>query len=147
MREKGFSLIELTVVLVIMIAGAALVGPHISAGRETSQLKAAARDLASALRYARGQSLISQKEVYVSIDLDSNEYQLSARDKVYKIAEDIDISLVTAQSEQTGEGQGNIRFFPDGSSTGGRITLKGSNDNEWLVDVNWLTGHVQILDE
>ncbi len=147
MREKGFSLIELTVVLVIMIAGAALVGPHISAGRETSQLKAAARDLASALRYARGQSLISQKEVYVSIDLDENEYRLSSRDKVYKVAEDIDISLVTAQSEQTGEGQGNIRFFPDGSSTGGRITLMGNNEVEWLVDINWLTGHVQIIDE
>jgi len=146
MKEQGFSLIELTIVMVIMVAGVAVVGPNISSGRDSSQIKAAARDFASALRYARGQSLISQKEVFVSIDLDNNEYQLSNREKVYQVDEDIDISLVTAQSEQTGAGQGNIRFFSDGSSTGGRITLAGV-DNKWLVDVNWLTGHVQLINE
>jgi general secretion pathway protein H len=146
MKQQGFSLIELTIVLVIMIAGAALVGPNISSGRGSSQIKAAARDFASALRYARGQSIISHEEVFVSLDLDNNEYQLSNREKIYQVNEEIEISLVTAQSEQTGEGQGNIRFFPDGSSTGGRITL-ASGDNEWLVDVNWLTGHVQLINE
>ena len=146
MREQGFTLIELTIVLVIMIMGVAIVGPNFSSGRDSSQIKAAARDFASALRYARGQSLISQKEVFVSIDLDENKYQINSRNKVYQVDEDIEISLVTAQSEQTGEGQGNIRFFPDGSSTGGRVTLAIGN-NEWLVDVNWLTGYVQIINE
>ncbi len=146
MREQGFTLIELTVVLVIMIAGVAIVGPNFSSGRESSQIKAAARDFASALRYARGQSLISHEEIFVSLDLDNNKYQLSNRNKVYQVADDIEISLVTAQSEQTGEGQGNIRFFPDGSSTGGRITL-AIDDNKWLVDVNWLTGYVQLIHE
>jgi general secretion pathway protein H len=146
MREQGFTLIELTIVLVIMIMGVAIVAPNFSSGRDSSQIKAAARDFASALRYARGQSLISQKEVFVSIDLDDNKYQINTRNKVFQIAEDIEISLVTAQSEQTGEGQGNIRFFPDGSSTGGRVTL-AIGENEWLVDVNWLTGYVQIINE
>jgi len=146
MKEQGFTLIEVTIVLVIMIAGVAIVGPNFSSGRESSQIKAAARDFASALRYARGQSLISHEEIFVSLDLDNNKYQLSNRDKVHQIDEDIEISLVTAQSEQTGDGQGNIRFFPDGSSTGGRVTL-AINETKWLVDVNWLTGHVQLIIE
>lgn len=146
MKEQGFSLIELTIVLVIMVAGVALVGPNISSGSASSQIKAAARDFASALRYARGQSIISHQEIFVSLDLDNNEYRLSNRDKVYQVGDEIEISLVTAQSEQTGEGQGNIRFFPDGSSTGGRITL-AIGENKWLVDVNWLTGYVQLINE
>ena len=43
------------------------------------------------------------------------------------------------------EARGAIRFFPDGSSTGGRITL--STDRlAYLVDVDWLTGKIHLLE-
>ena len=38
---------------------------------------------------------------------------------------------------------GAIRFYPDGSSTGGRITV-ASGERKYLVDVDWLTGRVSI---
>ena len=34
-------------------------------------------------------------------------------------------------------------FFPDGSSTGGRITLR-SEVSAYRVDVDWLTGQVRV---
>ena len=145
-NAKGFSLIEITLVLFIMIAGVAIVGPNISSGRGTMQIKSAARDIASALRYARGQALISQQQVLLTIDLENNTYKVSSRGKLFHVPEEITLTLVTAQSEKTGEDEGSIRFFPDGSSTGGRVTLE-RDDNQWLVDINWLTGHVELINE
>ncbi len=37
-------------------------------------------------------------------------------------------------------------FFPDGSSSGGRIELSG-NDRKRAIDVNWLTGLVEIIED
>ncbi len=39
----------------------------------------------------------------------------------------------------------SIRFYPDGSSTGGRNT-GSSGEGKYLVDVDWLTGRVSIAD-
>ena len=39
---------------------------------------------------------------------------------------------------------GSIRFYPDGGSNGGRITL-GAGDLKYEVDVDWLTGRVAIV--
>jgi len=52
-----------------------------------------------------------------------------------------DISQYDIVNEKTG----SIRFFPDGGSNGGRITV-ASGDRKFEVDVDWLTGRVAILD-
>ena len=57
----------------------------------------------------------------------------------------VEVKLFTAQSELTDANTGSIRFFPDGGSTGGRITVM-ANERKYAVDVNWLTGQVTILD-
>jgi general secretion pathway protein H len=44
------------------------------------------------------------------------------------------------------EGTGRIRFFPDGSATGGRVTLIGQNQT-LVVDINWLTGEIKLGDK
>lgn len=142
-KEHGFTLLELLVVLFIMVLGFSAISISMSSGNDTLELKSAARDMMSALRYARGQALVSHKETAVAIDLSENSYTVSTRDKTYKISEDIDISVVTAQDELEGEGVANIRFFPDGSSIGGRITLEKGKVS-WQIDVNWLTGACEL---
>jgi general secretion pathway protein H len=88
---------------------------------------------------------MTQKPVSVAIDLQDNSYSISNRDKTYPFAEDIDVSLVVAEEEFSEGEQGNIRFFGDGSSTGGRITLEWGNQLR-RIDVNWITGEVSISD-
>ena len=129
--------------LFIVVLGFSVVGINLSSGNDSTEIKAATRDIVSALRYARGQALMSHQETTVALDLAENTYTVSGRDKVYIIPKTIDVTVVTAQSELAGEGVGNIRFFADGSSTGGRITLERGN-TVWQIDINWLTGQIEL---
>ena len=142
---QGFTLIELIIVLVISVLGFAVLGTHISSGNQTTQLQAAARDIASALRYAQGEALITRMPVSVGVNLDNNSYRVSNANKVHTLPKELDISLVVAEEAFAG-GEGHIVFFADGSSTGGRITLEWSQQLR-RVDVNWITGEVTISDE
>ncbi len=145
-QQKGFTLIELAVVLLIMVLGMGVVGISISSGNQSSQMKATIRDLGSALRYARGQALISGKEVSVDVNLANNSYRVSNRRKTYHFSNEIDVTLEIAQDEFKEGEIAQIRFYADGSSSGGRITL------EWEaliyhIDVNWLSGQVSTRNE
>jgi general secretion pathway protein H len=141
---QGFTLIELIIVLVISVLGFAVVGSNIASGDHSTKLSAAARDIASALRFAHGESLLTREQISVAINLDDNNYRISNRNKIYNLAKEIEISLVVAE-DQFSDGEGSIRFFSDGSSTGGRITLEWGKQLR-RIDVNWITGEVSISD-
>ena len=143
---KGFTLLELVVVLFVVVLGFSVIGLNLSSGNDSTEIKAAARDIVSALRYARGQALMTHEEATVALNLSGNSYTVSGRDKVYQIPEAIDVTVVTAQTELTGEGTASIRFFADGSSTGGRVTLERGNAS-WKIDINWLTGQIELESE
>jgi len=139
---RGFTLIELIIVLLISVLGFAAISSNISSGNQSTKLQAAARDIASALRYAHGQALMTRQPVSVSINLDDNSYRVSNRDKIYEFPTEIDVSLTVAE-EELSEGEGGIRFFSDGSSTGGRIMLEWGKQTR-QIDVNWITGEVTL---
>ncbi len=143
--NNGFTLLELLVVLFIMILGFSIVGINLSSGNGSSVLKVATRDMVSALRYTRGQALMSHQVAVMTVDLSENTYTVSDRAKQYVIPKAVTLTVVTAQSELSGNGTANIRFFPDGSSTGGRITLEqGKLTSE--ININWLTGQIKLSD-
>lgn len=139
----GFTMIELLLVMFIVVLGFAAIAVNISSGHATTEHKSVARDLVSALRFAKSHALMSRKETTVALDLNENSYTVSDRDKVYDIPESIELTVVTAQEEIAGKGLASIRFFPDGSSTGGRIKLERNSEN-WQIDINWLTGQVEL---
>jgi general secretion pathway protein H len=70
---------------------------------------------------------------------------ITGKKRQYPLPDNMAISLVTARSELDTDRVGKIRFFPDGTSTGGRITL-ARGERKYGVDINWLTGQVVILD-
>jgi general secretion pathway protein H len=142
---QGFTLLELIIVLVISVLGFAAVAVNISSGNASTHLETVARDLASALRYAHGQALLTHKPVSVIVDLEQNQYRISDRERAYDFDGHIEVSLTVAE-ETFGDGKaGAIQFFPDGSSTGGRVTLEWGKQLR-RIDVNWITGAVSIDD-
>jgi len=141
---SGFTLIELLAVLFILALVAAIVVPSLG-GNELLELKSAARNLAAGLRYTRNQALNDNRAAALSVDVGKRQFRLPGEKRMRKLPEKIDIVLFTARSEQQGQQRGAIRFFPDGSSTGGRVTLS-SDSVRFLVDVDWLTGKVSVIE-
>lgn len=141
----GFTMIELMVVLVILAVGLALVAPRFGNVLGGLELKGAARDVASGLRYARGRSIATREESRFLLDVEQGRYWITGREREHRLPRGVEVRLLTGASEVVADGIGAITFFPDGSSTGGRVTL-ASGDRSYRVDVRWLTGQVRIDD-
>ena len=145
MKATGFTLIELLVVIVIMLGILLLVPPFFTEGVSGTELKAAARKVAAGLRKVHAQAVTQKQEAALTLNVEERRFELTGDKRVYQLPQKIDISLYTAQSELSKEKTGAIRFFPDGSSSGGRVTL-AAGERKYLVDVNWLTGRVGIIE-
>jgi general secretion pathway protein H len=144
-RSRGFTLIELLVVMVVMIMILGLVPPMVASSLPGAKLKAAARELAAGLSQARSQAIASQREARLVLDVEERSYRVAGERREFRLPKDLELKLYTAQAELSNERQGAIRFFPDGSSTGGRVTVS-YGERAYEVDVEWLTGRVRILE-
>lgn len=142
---RAFSLLELLVVLAIVALASTILVPAFTGGAG-AELQVAARDLASGLRYARSHALTHGDEVTLTLDVYDRRFEISGSDIGRDLPSSVELSLYTARSELLDGNTAAIRFFPDGSSTGGRITVTGANGRERYIDVDWLTGRVDILE-
>lgn len=142
-RQAGFTLVELIVVMVIGVMLIALVPPLFSGGVSSAEFKSSARRLAAGLRQARGYAIVHDEPAALTLDLEQRRFEITGSKRVQRLPEALEMELFTAKSELMDGRRGAIRFYPDGSSTGGRITLTRGED-KYEVDVSWLTGRVAI---
>jgi len=142
-RQRGFTLLELVVVMAISALVMGAVTLSLSASVSKAEVRASGRRMAAALRYTRSQAIVTRREQVfeVMIDDDGSSYRVPGKDRIYELPEDVGVSLTTARMELTAEDAGGIRFYPDGSSTGGSITL-GNDEFTQTLDIVWLTGEV-----
>ena len=140
----GFTLLELLAVLLIMALVTAVVVPSLGDGTGV-EIRSAARNLAAGLRQTRNHALNDNRSATLALDVDKREFHLPGERRVRKLPKRVDIVLFAARSEQLSAQRGAIRFFPDGSSTGGRITLS-TDTLRYLVNVDWLTGRVKVME-
>jgi len=142
----GVTLIEMIVVLAIMALGAALVVPMVGGtGVSNGDLKAAARKVAAGLRHARSEAIARRRDTELTLDLEARSFVVAGESRTIELPSKVEIKLFTAQSDIVDARRGAIRFFPDGGSNGGRVTL-AAGERKYEVDVDWLTGRVAILD-
>lgn len=138
-------MLELLVVLTLIGLLVAVVVPMFGSGVSTTELKSDARAVAAGLRAARVQAISQRGEALLELDVGAHTFRVPPDPRVHKLAEQIEVKLFTAQSDLVNDKVGAIRFFADGGSNGGRITL-AAGERKFDVDVDWLTGRVAILE-
>jgi general secretion pathway protein H len=144
-RARGVTLLELLIVLSLIGILVAMVVPMLGGGVSTTELKSSARQMAAALRLARSEALATRREHSVLVDLERRVFRVDGDPREIALPRDVELKLFTAQSDLVSDQAGAIRFFPDGGSNGGRVTI-AAGERKYEVDVDWLTGRVAILD-
>jgi general secretion pathway protein H len=143
--HRGFTLVEMLVVLVIASLVLTLVGTSISRSIGGAEMRTAGKKLAASLRYTRTRAIISKSEQVFLVDTEGKTYTAAER-KPVELPEGMNVLLTTARSELTSENVGGIRFYPDGGSTGGSVQLE-ANKRLYIINVAWLTGEATIQRE
>jgi general secretion pathway protein H len=143
-RQAGFTLLELIVVLAILGLALTLIVGYKPPWSSGLGVRASAGQLASALRVARSQAIASDMPVSVMIDLAAHAYRVG-QEPDRRLPSALTMELLTVAGERRTAVQSAIRFNPDGSSTGGRITV-GDAVRKVAVGVDWLTGRVSLSD-
>lgn len=145
MTARGFTLFEMLVVLVVLGLLLSIVTPRIGDGGQALEARAATRQIAASLRQARSDAVLTNRAVRFTLDTDKNRYAIGPEGEWRNLPRSVAFEIETARSEITDEAVAAVRFFPDGSATGGRVTVR-SEAGAYHVMLDWLTGSVTILD-
>ena len=147
-QRRGFTLLELMVALAI---GALLVGlgaPAAVRMYATMEYRDAVRGLQSAAAAARLRALNSGAAVDLMLEPDAHRYAVQRagttfkRDEADEVGSDLALEVRSARQLTTEDGVAVIRFYADGSSSGGSITVARPGGSGVRLRVDWLLGRV-----
>ena len=134
--QRGFTLLEMLVVIVLISIAAGLVGFGLQQGLRAAKERQAVGQVVEALRSTRARAIVSGTTESTVFDLRNLSVQAPGRPKKYWPA-GLQVTLHTA--EQAGAA---VDFYLDGSSTGGHVLL-ANGSRRWRIDIGWLTGSVE----
>ncbi len=78
-RSKGFTLIEMIVVIVLIGIVASVVTFSFARSLAGARIQAAGNDLVAGLRYTRGQAIVKGEQKVLMLDLEKNTWQAPGR--------------------------------------------------------------------
>jgi general secretion pathway protein H len=134
--QEGFTLAELLMVLAILSLVIVTVWPNL-ARTERSDMALVQGKILVALRAAQAKAIGQNRDTSVEIDVAER----------FVNTEPLPSSIflrVTFGGETESQNLAVFTFFPDGTSTGGEVELRGPNETR-LITVNWLTGNAALV--
>jgi len=144
--QRGMTLLELLVVLVIASLLLTLVAPNVARLLPGSELKSFARQSAALLRELRSEALSRSHSRRLQLDPEQQRYRSGQR-PLLRWPAGIGVSLVPGEVPEfmrdPFDQEPALVFFPDGSSSGGRLELVG-DAGRYAITVDALSGRVWI---
>lgn len=147
-RDRGFTFIEMTVVLLIIALGTALAIPMIEGGFESREVRRAARQIASTMHYCRGEAVARGAPQELVIDALKNTIHTTAWGR-WAVLTDRAVIAEAQGGTVVDDGVIQILFFPNGSTSGAEVVVASRNDrfgNRIRVSLDPLIGSVRVED-
>jgi prepilin-type N-terminal cleavage/methylation domain-containing protein len=174
MRNRGFTLIEMVVVLVLISLSIALVTPSLSRFSKRVELKATVQKVSGILRYFRNESIQKGRVYQILFDSGIGEIRIralereekegerkqeeekkqeegkkgteeaAAQERRYPLPGGIQMKEFKIPSPEFPSDLPTIEFYPTGGSNGGAILLEMQDQKGYWIKVHFLTGIVGI---
>jgi general secretion pathway protein H len=144
-KRGGYTLAELLVALVIIALTLAIVGPRLYFSSDAALADRAVRSFESAARAARAEARLSGSDTVLTVNLDTAVLRIEPSGQEFRLPEQLALTATVAEAELDPPLAG-IRFFPDGSSTGGDVGV-ALGDAERALTIEWITGRVNAAPE
>ena len=150
--QRGFTLLELILVMGIVALAAALVAPNLTS-LDSRNFDAQLRDLGAQLNYARRNAIVSGQ--VSSIELRAQDVQTTDADTIQPNAENLwfsdSISLAFSADDRREADYEPIdslvvSFYPEGGTTGGRLRLSQETQRAWVA-IDSFTGRITVSRE
>ena len=137
---RGFTLVELILVMFVIALVAGLTLPAVGRGVETLQLRAEVASFSAFLRYAREQAITRREAQEITVN--PSAYVLTLRAAgggSVRASRRLSPRIAITAESLTGL---SITFSPRGLSSGGSFRLVGADGRAYRVQVDPLTGRV-----
>lgn len=158
--EKGFTLIELTTVLIIIGIISVFAVPGFKNLLWHGDIKGAVRRLSGAIRYAHNQAAITKSRHRLNYDLDANRYWVTFRDAEGEFVEDRSIlarnmalpdkvrfkDISIPEEGEVIHGTAHTEFVPNGLVEDTVIHLENDEGRVFTLMIKPLTGNVKVYD-
>ena len=139
---RGYSLMELVVVLAILAVAAAVVGPAVGRTADDVRVRAELAGLAAFLRTAREQAATRQQTLEVTLDPEAQimwSRRAGREGEAGVQASRVVSSVLRVASDPA---MPRLTFLPHGMSSGARFTIEAPGPRVYVITVDPLTGRV-----
>jgi prepilin-type N-terminal cleavage/methylation domain-containing protein len=135
-NQKGVTLLELIVVMVIIAIGATLMTPGISSWMPHYRLRSATRDIVSTMRIAQIKAISNNLSYQVSFDPGNRSYILQYQDTGGGLVNDGDLQVLSNGFQLNTTFAGNIATFrPDSTITGGSVNITNPKGSQKTIQL------------
>jgi len=147
-RGRGFTLLELLMVVMVLGFVMVLSYPSLTQGSAALRLRATGRDVLNTFRRAREKAVTEQTGMEVAID--RGKQTLLLRDifgkdnGVYTLLQDVKIRRMVLAGTEIRENIMTVRFSPNGSSDRAEVLLESKRNSFLRVITDPITGGARI---
>ena len=155
--SKGFTLIELVIVVTIIAITVGYAAPRLFTGFTTSGLDQATRDLSAIVQYTQSQAVKRHKPYYVRFDFDEDLVGMYAKpegsglepelEKKIKLPDGVSLQGVKSPYQPKKEqGRIEIAVTSEGIVEPAVIYLEGSQNKVYTLEIKPFSGKFRIYD-
>lgn len=146
--STGFTLVEATIVLMIVASAMAIVVPLVQGGLEAREVRRAARQIASTMLWCRGEAVSRGEPQELVIDVGRNTIHTTGWGRWAVLTEQAIIDDVQG-GRVMGDGIVQILFFPNGATSGAEVVVASRRDpreRRLRIALDPLVGTVRVGD-
>ncbi len=155
--SRGFTLLELIIILVIAGITLGYIGPRLYTGISSSSMDKAARDILMIIQFARSSAVTQHKPYYVRFDIDNASVALYPKPESSGVIPDmvkekelpkgvVFKNIKSPYQSARQQGQVDILVTPEGVIEQGVIYLEGGFGKTYTMEIKPFSGNLRIYD-